>query len=81
MYAVVDFSEESKRYCTFDTHNLRIFIFDDNNNLIEVLQYNKYNLNRVKEMKIPIVYKTDTSSCRISLDKSILLGRIKVGEK
>lgn len=80
MYAVIDFTDEAKEMCTFDFNNLRIFLYDDNNNLIEVRDYNRHEIKRIAEMKIPIIEKMDTSSCRISLEpkRMLLLSRLRV---
>jgi len=80
MRAIIDFSEVAKEHCAFDRNNLRIFITDDNGNLLETRPYNTYEYERVLEMKIPVIERMDTSSCRISVDPSrvILLSRLKV---
>jgi len=80
MYAVIDFTDEAKEMCTFDMNNLRIFLYDRNNNLIEVRDYNKYEIERIVDMKIPIIERMDTSSCMIKLDpkRMILLSRLRV---
>lgn len=80
MKAVIDFTEVAKEHCAFDRNNLRIFITDNEGNLIETRPYNSYEYERVTGMNIPIVERMDTSSCRISLEPSrvILLSRLRV---
>ena len=80
MYAVIDFTDEAKEMCTFDINNLRIFLYDENNNLIEVRDYNRHEIRKITEMKIPIIERMDTSSCRVPLDpkRMLLLSRLRV---
>ncbi|MHA1667586.1 MAG: hypothetical protein ACTSUR_02915 [Candidatus Heimdallarchaeaceae archaeon] len=77
MYAVVDFTKTAKEYCTFDIWNLKIFIFDDDGNLIEERPFNDAEINELIEQKIPIVYYLDTSSCKIP-DEYLLLATLRV---
>ena len=78
MRAEIDFSKESKDFCAFDSWNLRIFIFDNEDNLIEIRPFNDFELDKVKEMEIPILWKIDTGSCEIPVDDLIFFARMKV---
>ena len=80
MYAVIDFSEEAKRFCVFSTVTLKIFIYDDDDRLLEVMDYNTFNLEKIEKMNIPIIEKYDTESCEKIPKKLIILGRLPVGE-
>ncbi|HDH44849.1 MAG TPA: hypothetical protein ENG66_05600 [Thermococcus sp.] len=63
--AIIDFTEDAKKFCTFDPWNLKIFIYDEQGNLDEVMDFNQFNLKKVREMEIPVVWKLDTTSCKI----------------
>ena len=71
-YAIVDFTDEAKRYCTFDTWNLKIFIFDDDGTLLDEMDYCDYNVKALKEMNIPVLFKPDVSQCKVPKDIRLL---------
>jgi len=76
MYAVIDFCEIAKERCVFADFLLRIYIYEDDT-LIEVLPYNSYNLEKVRKLLIPIVFKADYGEC-IPKEGDILLGRLRL---
>lgn len=77
VYAIIDFTEKAKRYCTFDIWNIKIFIFSDDGYLIEERPYNDVELERLREERIPFEFKLDTSSCNVP-DDYLFLARLKV---
>lgn len=78
--AIVDFIPEAKRYCCFDETTLRIFLKDEKGNIIEELPYNSYNIEKLKNEEIPIIFRMDTSSCSKIPKKMFILGRLFAGE-
>ena len=76
-YAVVDFTQQAKEYCTFDTWNIKIYVYSDDGYLIEERPFNDAELEELREQKIPVVFKLDTSSCRIP-DEYLLLATLRV---
>ncbi len=76
LFAVIDFTEDAKEACAFDSWNLRIFIYEGNQ-LIESMEFNQANHEKVKSMEMPIYMKTDTSRCNIPSDM-ILFGRLRI---
>jgi hypothetical protein len=76
MYATIDFSKDAKELCLWKEICLKIFIKDEDGNIIEELPYNSYNMEKVKELMIPIIENPDIPECRKFPEKMLLLGRI-----
>lgn len=75
---VIDFTDEAKKYCTFDNHNLRIRIIDRNGNLENEMEFNSYNFKKLKEMEIPILHKMDTGKCFKMPRRRMFLARVRM---
>lgn len=80
LVAVIDFTEEAKRFCCFDETTLKIFLKDEKGNIIDVLPFNSYYLEKLKDEEIPIINRQDTSSCTRIPRKMFILGRLFAGE-
>ena len=80
MIAVVDFTPEAKRYCCFDETTLKIYLKDEKGNIIDELDFNRFNIEKLKREEIPIIYRMDTSSCERLPRKMFILGRLFAGE-
>jgi len=78
LFAEIDFTDEAKKTCEFKKWNMKIFIKDDEGNILKDLDYNSYNLKRVKKMEIPLIWKLDVSSCSEFPEKMEFLSRLKV---
>lgn len=57
MIAIIDLSKRAKKMNVFDEWNLRIYIYTDDGRLVDEMLFNSWNLNKIKKMKIPIVWK------------------------
>lgn len=80
LVAVVDYSEEAKKYCCFNDATLKIFLKNEKGFIVGVMDYNEFNIERLKKREIPIIYREDTSSCRKIPKKMLILSRIFAGE-
>ena len=78
--AVIDFSDEAKRFCCFDETTLKIFLKDEKGNIIDILPYNSYNIEKLEKEEVPIINRMDTSSCAKIPRKMFILGRLFAGE-
>ncbi len=72
MYAIIDFTDDAKNYCTFDTWNLKIFIYDDDGTLINDMDYCDFNVKTLKEMNIPVIFKPDVRGCNVPKELRLL---------
>jgi hypothetical protein len=82
IYAEIDFTETAKERVTLDRNNIKIFIKEGtgskDDEIIDVLDYNSYNLRKLEERRIPIIRTLEVP--RIDLKKKLLLGRILIAK-
>ncbi len=80
LVAVIDFTPEAKRYCCFDETTMKIYLKNEKGEVVEEMDFNSYNLEKLRKEGIPIIKRLDTSSCTRIPRKMFILGRLFAGE-